>query len=1042
LCLCLLAGGPCGGLCAQDAAPAYYFSLLAGVTLDAGSVDGTTGSGPVALLYRPEGVAVDSAGNVFVADTWNNRIRKISVNGNVSTVPGSVGGPGYTAPFAIGNGIAVDAAGTIYFTDDAHFLVCKLTADGVVTTVAGHFGIPVSMDGTGTAAEFSNPQGIAVDAAGNLYVADATSNLIRKIAPGGVVTTLAGGSDVQGGSADGTGSAAQFNTPYGVAVDTKGNVYVADEESDTIRMVTPAGVVTTIAGTAGTQGSADGTGAAALFHYPVSVAVDAGGNVYVCDYGTSIIRKVGPGAVVTTLAGTAYRTGSADGIGGAAEFYSPGGVAVDAGGNVYVADTFNYTVRKISPSGSVGTIAGIAGQIGTADGGSPHAQFKQPTGVAVDAGGNVYVADTFNSTIRKIPPGGPVTTLAGQTGIQGGTDGAAGAALFGSPSGVAVDSGGNLYVSDFGTSSIRKVTAAGVVSTLAGTTGVAGSVDGTGTAAKFNEPGGIGVDASGNVYVADSANNTIRKITPGGVVTTLAGTAGVAGSADGTGSGAKFNQPYGIAIDRSGNVYVGDINNNTIRKVTAAGVVTTFVGAAGVAGSTDGLGESALLNQPGGMAFDASGNLIFADTANGTIRIATPSGSVTTIAGTAGVVGSANGTGPAASFLTPVGVAVDAAGNVYVADVYNNTVRIGGPVLSPTFFRQPGAQTIATGGTVVFGVSAAGSPYPAFQWSLNGNPIAGATGPMLIIRGATSANGGSYTCAATSPTGSATSAAAELTVVSAPSPGRLVNISCRAPVGKGDNVLIAGFVVGGAGTSGTEPLLIRASGPALVPLGVSGTLPDPSLQLHDSGGTVAQNSSWGGLASLSAEFAQVGAFAWTDASSNDSALAETLPGGPYTAVVAGASGDTGVSLAEIYDATPLGAYAPTSPRLINISARVQVGTGGNILIAGFVIGGSTSKTVLIRASGPALGPLGVTGFLPDPLLELHGSSGTLATNIGWGGDSQVAQVAASVGAFSWGSSSTADSALLVTLPPGAYTAEISGLAGDTGIALVEIYEVP
>jgi hypothetical protein len=227
-----------------------------------------------------------------------------------------------------------------------------------------------------------------------------------------------------------------------------------------------------------------------------------------------------------------------------------------------------------------------------------------------------------------------------------------------------------------------------------------------------------------------------------------------------------------------------------------------------------------------------------------------------------------------------------------------------------------------------------------------------------------------------------------------------------------------------------------------VPLGVSGTLPDPSLQLHDSGGTVAQNSSWGGLASLSAEFAQVGAFAWTDASSNDSALAETLPGGPYTAVVAGASGDTGVSLAEIYDATPLGAYAPTSPRLINISARVQVGTGGNILIAGFVIGGSTSKTVLIRASGPALGPLGVTGFLPDPLLELHGSSGTLATNIGWGGDSQVAQVAASVGAFSWGSSSTADSALLVTLPPGAYTAEISGLAGDTGIALVEIYEVP
>ena len=178
-----------------------------------------------------------------------------------------------------------------------------------------------------------------------------------------------------------------------------------------------------------------------------------------------------------------------------------------------------------------------------------------------------------------------------------------------------------------------------------------------------------------------------------------------------------------------------------------------------------------------------------------------------------------------------------------------------------------------------------------------------------------------------------------------------------------------------------------------------------------------------------------------------SALLETLPGGPYTAQIAGASGDTGVALAEIYDATAAGAYTPASPRLTNISARVQVGTGANILIAGFVIGGTTSKTVLIRGSGPALAAFGLSGVLPDPQLQLYQSNGDgtstlLESDTGWSGNAQIAAAAASVGAFSWGASDTPDSAILVTLPPGAYTAQISGSSGDAGIALVEIYDVP
>ena len=218
---------------------------------------------------------------------------------------------------------------------------------------------------------------------------------------------------------------------------------------------------------------------------------------------------------------------------------------------------------------------------------------------------------------------------------------------------MAVDGSGNVYVADTDNNTIRKITPAGVVTTLAGTAGVPGSADGTGSAAQFNYPGGVAVDGSGNVYVADIDNNTIRKITPAGVVTTLAGTAGVHGSADGTGSAAQFYDPHGVAVDGSGNVYVADTDNNTIRKITPAGVVTTLAGTAGVYGSADGTGSAAQFNYPAGVAVDGSGNVYVADTYNDTIRQITPAGVVTTLAGTAGMPGSADGTGSAARFYYP-----------------------------------------------------------------------------------------------------------------------------------------------------------------------------------------------------------------------------------------------------------------------------------------------------------------------------------------------------------------------------------------------------
>jgi streptogramin lyase len=325
-------------------------------------------------------------------------------------------------------------------------------------------------------------------------------------------------------------------------------------------------VVTTLAGTAQFRGSTDATGADARFNQPTGVAVDANGNVYVADSQNHTIRKITSAGIVTTLAGTAGQTGSTDATGAAARFNEPTGVAVDANANVYVADMRNHTIRKITAAGVVTTLAGTVGQTGSTNDSGTAARFNQPTGVAVDANGNVYVADSKNHTIRKITAAGEVTTFAGKAGQSGSTDANGVASQFYNPYGVAVDANGNVYVADMRNETIRKITATGAVTTLAGSLGQMGSNDASGTAALFNSPSGVAVDANENVYVADAFNNSIRKITAAGVVTTLAG--GQVGSTDATGTAARFHSPTGVAVDANANFYVADTINRTIRKIT------------------------------------------------------------------------------------------------------------------------------------------------------------------------------------------------------------------------------------------------------------------------------------------------------------------------------------------------------------------------------------------------------------------------------------------------------------------------------------------
>ncbi|MCC3159229.1 hypothetical protein LJ737_18450 [Hymenobacter sp. 15J16-1T3B] len=325
--------------------------------------------------------------------------------------------------------------------------------------------------------------------------------------------------------------------------------------------------VSTLAGTAGSKGSADGNGAAARFSRPMGVAVDAAGTVYVADTDNHVIRKITPTGQVSTLAGTAGQKGFADGSGPAARLFNPVGVALDAQGTLYVADTGNNAIRKITPEGVVSTLAGAAGSPSTADGVGPAARFNQPHALAVDAAGNVFVADTYNHTVRRISPAGAVTTLAGSPKRIGSLDGPGAAANFRYPYGIAVEASGTLYVADNGNMTVRRIGPDGTVSTLAGAVRKFGNADGAGPEARFMAPSGVALAADGTLYVADAAGMVVRRIGAGGQVSTLAGDANSPGSADGPAAAARFKSPLGLAVGPGGAVYVADGRNHTVRVI-------------------------------------------------------------------------------------------------------------------------------------------------------------------------------------------------------------------------------------------------------------------------------------------------------------------------------------------------------------------------------------------------------------------------------------------------------------------------------------------
>jgi len=624
----------------------------------------------------------------------------LSVFAGVPVGAGNVDGLAAGAGFGQPTDVAWDGNSALYVTDSTNNTIRKITtgANSVVSTFAGQPGQSGTSDGTGLKVTFNNPSALSVDSTGNLYVADTGSNTIRLITAAGVVSTIAGKHGTLAGSTDGKGQAARFNSPYGIAVDRTNNlIYVADSYNHTIRKITPTAnpaggtdyLVSTFAGTASKKGSTDATGASARFTEPTGLAVDTFGNVYVADSGNNIIRMITPAGVVSTLAGTAPvvtvvngtttvsdNHGAANGKGPAASFSNPYKLSVDGSGNVYVADMGNHAIRMITSDGTVSTLAGLVGNPGFADGGPLEARFSQPFAVAADASGHVFVADTGNKILREIASGPVVSTIAGTASPSGNHDAAGMDARFNNPGGLAVDADGYTYLADSGNNSIRKITPAGVVSTFVN--GQSG----------LSNPAGVALDKDGNLYVANSGDHTIRKITPAGVVSILAGSPGQSGVVDATGDAARFNAPSGVAVDKSnGYVYVADYGNHLIRQITAAGVVTTFAGHVGTSdgtttgtpmgfpGAVNAVGNDAYFFHPHSLVVDASSNVYVADMDNHVIRAITPGRLVTTLAGILQSAGNTDDLNASARFYWPSALALDAGGNLYVADKGNNTIR-------------------------------------------------------------------------------------------------------------------------------------------------------------------------------------------------------------------------------------------------------------------------------------------------------------------------------------------------------------------------------
>ncbi len=775
-------------------------STLAGSGF-AGHADG--GAKKAAFQY-PADVATAPAGVIWIADAGNHRIRKLAANGVVQTVAGAAqgfaDGKGSVARFSGPRGIARTPGGVRYVADTDNHRLRRIALDGTVSTLAG--SVPGHLNGSGLAARFQRPWALAVDGAGNVLVADRDNHRIRRVTPEGQVSDLIGIG--QQGSLDGPAGLAMLDAPVAVALDALGRVYLAGAGNHRIRRLDTTGSLTPWAGS-GSVGWLDGAAIGAMFHSPAGLAVRANGQVAVADAGNHRLRAIQDGAGACAIGGACWAhnmpspvapclvcaggkvwqvalkgspcddgqacTGNGgcstgkcskapakncnDGDACTKDSCDPGSGACV---NLHIPGCKGWCDKDahcqsanpcrlgeacvdnkcdLSKALQVTTPAG--GVKGWLDGAASKARFNGPVGLVFDSQGELWLADPGNHVVRRMDKKGVVSTAAG-VGKAGYQDGAGNKAAFDQPWDVAPWPAGAVLVADAYNHRIRRIGPTLVVSTLAG--GPVGYADGKGEQARFNRPRGLAATPGGVAYVADTLNHRIRKLWPDGQVTTLAGS--VAGHANGAGSAARFQRPVDVAVDGWGNVIVADRDNHRLRRISPDGVVSDLAG--GAQGYVDGSAAKARFHLPGAVAVDGNGIVWVADTFNNRIRALSRQGTVSTFAGS-GTPDWLDGPGADARFQLPGGVAVDPQGWLWVSDSANHRLRrvldsagscfIDGQCLAPGLAKGPVACAFCGSAT-------------ALGWStaLNGTPCGDGgpcTKPGACLAGLCKA-GSSKTC--------------------------------------------------------------------------------------------------------------------------------------------------------------------------------------------------------------------------------------------------------------------------------------------------------
>jgi uncharacterized protein (TIGR03437 family) len=751
------------------------------ITTYAGNDALFTGSGLQATavqIAQPAGVAVDKAGNVYIAAIGQSMVLKVAPGGVISIAAGdglarysgdggaavgaSLSSPAGGYPW----GLAMDAAGNLYIADQGNNAIRRVDTSGIITTVAGNGHGGFSGDGgPATKAMLSQPMAVAVDASGNLYIADAFNNRIRFVTANGTISTLAGTGPGTYTGDGGPASQATLHQPDGLVLDAAGNLFVADKINFAVRKISPNGTITTFAGT-GKYGFSGDSGPAtkALLSTVSDVKFDSAGNLYISDTGNQRIRRVDGSGTITTIAGTGQiGFGGDGGAATAAQFSTPQGLAIDSTGAVIVADEFNGRVRRIVPGGAVTTIAGQTLSVG--DGGpSTQARFTNPYNNTVDGAGNLYIADSQENRVRKVTPSGTITTVAG-AGPAGdsGDGGPAAAALLDIPDGVAADAAGNLYIADAGNSVIRKVNAAtGIISVFAGngTSGYTavgtGGDGGPAISAAIFYPTAVAVDGSGNLYFVSFIQGTtvnvpcVRRVTTDGKINIYAGN-GVEGFVGdgGLATQAALGLTLNIGVAPDGTLYITDADNNRVRRVDPSTQIITTIAGNGQSTSSGNNGQAtaAGLPAPASVAVDKAGNLYVGGSPY--VRKVNTAGVISAYAGNGQYSFSGdNGPATSASMTWIHGLSVDAAGNLYLTDASNNRIRIVQPAsdtlaVSPTSLAFTAAgtasQTFAvsgTGSSTLFWAAAASTTAGGAWLSVSpssGSSAAGQTGAVATV---------------------------------------------------------------------------------------------------------------------------------------------------------------------------------------------------------------------------------------------------------------------------------------------------------------------